>query len=568
MPDPEQVAATGCLAGGRKHQVTDKQGKPMSGRLCEHHFDTLSRILRDIEREAAPWQVTESDRRLTNLDLVPSMQIDWNSSGGALASELSPVRLNALVHRDTRHGLGDWEDEDDRHAAGHAVSVLVVLHAWADQVRRDHHLTRPTVTVRLGWLHARRGPVCGHPCGHDTCGTWVTDTITAQPTITGERNLLTRQLDWIAGQPWVGDMYADLRQLRDQLRRANGTNPDDPLPGRCPNLIDGTGMQRAPVAGQTPAHLRAGVDGWRPLSHPVLRVHPTVGRPVGAGPPGPHPGSPAAGQEHPHRHRRPVVAALRRLPGDARHEHRPLHRLQPVAHRPTHLHVPMPHRPRTPTRIHLPPPAADRLVLPRPQAVRAPATRPTRHRHRQHPPQEDHMTTEPDPAHILTDTWLIFHTHRHFVRVHPHHHLSPVHPRRLVPVPHRHVRRQPPGPAVHHVGRGLRTITGHGTWTAPPQGPAVTWASGPHPRRRRTVHRQRALAVGLWSRSRSPESVASSSRTGAPGDCPEADPHPNHRHPAPSSRGNGNHGSHRPPPHRCRSSAPASSPPGKTPANQ
>ena len=237
MPDPAQ--ATGCLAGGRKHPVTDKRGEPISGRLCEHHFDTLGRILRDIEREAAPTQVTESDRLLTNLELAPSMQIDWNSSGGALASELSPVRLNALVHRDTRHGLGDWEDEDDRHAAGHAVSVLVVLHAWADQVRRDHHLTRPTVTVRLGWLHARRGPVCGHPCGHDTCGTWVTDTITAQPTITGERNLLTRQLDWIAGQPWVGDMYADLRQLRDQLRRANGTNPDDPLPGRCPNLIDG-----------------------------------------------------------------------------------------------------------------------------------------------------------------------------------------------------------------------------------------------------------------------------------------------------------------------------------------
>ena len=84
------------------------------------------------------------------------------------------------------------------------------------------------------------------------------------------------------------------------------------------------------------------------------------------------------------------------------------------------------------------------------------------------------MTTEPDPAHILTDTWLIFST--------------------LTGISFAFTRTttfllftlagwylfttsmcggNPLAPAVHHVGRGLRTITGHGTWTAPPQGPGT-----------------------------------------------------------------------------------------------
>jgi hypothetical protein len=238
-PEAAQPNRARCAAGGQPHHVTDGQGKPISGLLCEHHFDALARILRDIEREAALSQVTESGQRLPNLDPVPSMQIRWDRSGGSLASQQAPARLDVLVHTDHRHGTGKSEDDDDLRAAGLTASVLVVLHAWADHVRREHHLTRATTTVRLGWARSPRGPVCPRPCRHDTCGRWITDTIPAAPTITGERNLLTRQLPWIARQDWVGDMYRDLRQLRDQLRRANGTAPDDPLPGRCPNMING-----------------------------------------------------------------------------------------------------------------------------------------------------------------------------------------------------------------------------------------------------------------------------------------------------------------------------------------
>lgn len=228
-----------CAAGGRPHPVTDSGGRPVTGWLCDRHLHALGVILRGIEREAASYQYLDSGKLLGNLNPVPSMQIRWDRSGGGLASQQTPARLDAIVHRDPRRGTGMTPQAiDDEAAWDSSASTLETLHSWAEQVRRERPLTRPTATVRLGWLYNRRGPICGWHCGHDTCGMWITDTIRAEPTIRSERDLLTRHLDWIAGQDWAGDLYKDLARLLDQLRRTNGTHLADPLPGRCPSLID------------------------------------------------------------------------------------------------------------------------------------------------------------------------------------------------------------------------------------------------------------------------------------------------------------------------------------------
>jgi len=182
------------------------------GLLCAGHHSRLASMLRDVEDEAC------------HLDARPSMQQRMDSGKGSLASERAPVRLEVVVLNDRRtrgagqrppgpHCVECWHGscEDirawlDAQAAGavQAMSILDVLGSWARLVREERDLAEP-------------------------------DSVT----ITGERDLLTRQLDWVAAQPWVDEAYSDLRTLLGQLRSANGTTPEKPA-GRCPDLITGS----------------------------------------------------------------------------------------------------------------------------------------------------------------------------------------------------------------------------------------------------------------------------------------------------------------------------------------
>lgn len=166
------VAANGC----KRHAVI--------GYLCRGHFERLGAMLRDIEDEAAI------------LSAVPSMQQRVGSGKGSLASERAPARLDVLVHTDRRRGTGRSETDDDANAAGDTLPILDVLHSWARVVREERGFVPGSVTV------------------------------------TGERDLLTRQLEWIAEQPWVDECYGDLSRLLGQLRACNGTAPEKPA-GRC-----------------------------------------------------------------------------------------------------------------------------------------------------------------------------------------------------------------------------------------------------------------------------------------------------------------------------------------------
>jgi hypothetical protein len=260
-----------CAVHGRPHAATD-------GRLCRPHFEEIGTWLRDIQ--------TEAER----LDPAPSTSSRLGQGGGGtLASQQTPVDLDAVVYTDPRstaHGhrhVGpiclmcqtlagractcpplEWRravhyagcprygvhpsclhilaDVDERAAnAERLVSVVATLHTLAQRVRDERMLGTPTTHVvdRMPGV-AWPGPVCEFPCTHDTCQSmaWWRD-LPTPPTVASERDLLTRQLDWIATQPWVLEMRAELADLRTQLLRHNRNDDEQPLTGHCYRLVDG-----------------------------------------------------------------------------------------------------------------------------------------------------------------------------------------------------------------------------------------------------------------------------------------------------------------------------------------
>lgn len=173
-----RTAVTTCAVPGRTHSSDDGL------RLCRNHLDELAGWLHSIEEEV----------RL--LDARPSMQANWNGSrGGTLASHQSSARIAALVQADPRRvPLARLTDLDGKDST---LSAADTLHRWAQKVRDGRELT-----------------------------------ISGRLTVITERQLLTRHLEWAAGQPWAGTMWAELRRLRNQLQSVNGTG--ELRVGGCP----------------------------------------------------------------------------------------------------------------------------------------------------------------------------------------------------------------------------------------------------------------------------------------------------------------------------------------------
>jgi hypothetical protein len=148
---------------------------------------------------------------------VPSMQQRSGSGTGSPAFQRTPVRLTVVALLDPRtrpagqrppgpacvecwHGtcidIRAWVDAYDANAV-QTLAVLDVMHSWARVVREERALSDP-------------------------------DTVT----ISGERDVLTRWLDWVADQPWIDELYQQVREVLYQLKAVNGTSPDKPV-GRC-----------------------------------------------------------------------------------------------------------------------------------------------------------------------------------------------------------------------------------------------------------------------------------------------------------------------------------------------
>lgn len=173
-----EESTTGCV-------VHSKPAEARHGLLCTAHFDRLADMLREIEEQAAL------------LSTTPSMAVRTGSAGGSLASQRSPARLDAIVARDPRRGDIYANVNFDEWGMDETLSVLETLHSICRQVREERRLTAPSTV-----------------------------------TITGERDFLTRQLPWLAEQPYIDETYDILRSLLHQLRSTNGHRPDRPLT-RC-----------------------------------------------------------------------------------------------------------------------------------------------------------------------------------------------------------------------------------------------------------------------------------------------------------------------------------------------
>lgn len=164
---------TRCLIGGGSHAAQDGM------RICARHAQRLSEDLRDVELE------------YSTLDPRKSLTARLGAGkGGSLASHQTPVDVDVLVLTDRRRNSGRiTADDHDPHGLDDTPETLDVLGSWARLVREERGLATPT------------GPA----------------------TISGERDLLTRQLPWIIEQDWVDDMAQEVHQLLGALQRANRT---------------------------------------------------------------------------------------------------------------------------------------------------------------------------------------------------------------------------------------------------------------------------------------------------------------------------------------------------------
>lgn len=210
-----------CVIRGKEHPAFEGL------LICQQHLKDLSRMLGEVEDEAI------------HLEVAPSMAILYDRSGSGLASETSPVRTTPSALLDRRRGTGmTYASQDDEIAWDDTPSAIETLHSRARLVREERHLSTPTTTVLLGRGRRRAGaigPFCDRLCGHDSCGPWITDSVRSPATLTGERELLSRHLRWVAEQPWVDEFYDELHALLAALRRAN--NSQRVPAGTCGTLL-------------------------------------------------------------------------------------------------------------------------------------------------------------------------------------------------------------------------------------------------------------------------------------------------------------------------------------------
>lgn len=220
-----------CPIGKKEHQAIDKSGRPTGHQLCLHHFTRLASNLRGIETQIGKLSAAKS------LAISYGVGGGGNSGSGSPAFTKAPARLDPIVLSDRRRGRGDDEEGDEETALGYSTDpVLPTLAFYADRIRSERPIAVRTISAE-GRFVGMIGPACATLCEHPTCGEIsrrVRITAPAPATVHSERDLLTRNLDYIATYwPDVAVFYSAIADLLGQLTAANGTAPPPPI-GRCP----------------------------------------------------------------------------------------------------------------------------------------------------------------------------------------------------------------------------------------------------------------------------------------------------------------------------------------------
>ncbi len=185
---------TACLNGCHTRPDTDGNRHPVQ-------TEDPSLVCRACEDRLLDWL----DDIPTTYLLLPAFiepgSVDGNpeSKTTKAANPPVPVRLEVLDLLDERHGRR-WQGTA---AADDRRGVLGTLESWARMVREERKVATPVDAA----------------------------------TVAGEAACLRRHLLWICEQPWVTELYTDIKTLHRDLADAVGDYRPRPV-GRCENITE------------------------------------------------------------------------------------------------------------------------------------------------------------------------------------------------------------------------------------------------------------------------------------------------------------------------------------------
>lgn len=200
--EPTTDCLNGCQAGsGQERQPVQTEGPSL---ICPDCLKKLARWLRQISERYALLP------RVLDHGSVPA---DPGTKATKRPDPPAPMRLEVVDQLDTRDGRG----------------VLGLVHAWAQMVRDERRMPDCCTCGHMALGHvaatAKKPAYCSAKAC--TCTTYRP----VQATVVGECNLLIANLPWIVAQPWVGDLFEELRVLHRQLGDVVGERRRQPIAG-------------------------------------------------------------------------------------------------------------------------------------------------------------------------------------------------------------------------------------------------------------------------------------------------------------------------------------------------
>jgi hypothetical protein len=138
----------------------------------------------------------------------------------------APLRLEIRDLLDYRRGI-QYDDHGQPIIGDNRHGVFGIILGWAGRIRIERHEPRSCDCGHPASLHRWAPPLaslCRANCG---CRDWRITT-----TLTRECSYLLGNLAWCTEQPWVEDLYAEIKPLHRQLRDAVGEYRTHPV-GTC-----------------------------------------------------------------------------------------------------------------------------------------------------------------------------------------------------------------------------------------------------------------------------------------------------------------------------------------------
>lgn len=212
---PTNECANGCHtgSGGEWHPV-ETEGTNTICAACIERLDTWLRSIPDLYHQLPI---------VLEHGTVPA---DPGTKQTKRPDPPAPMRLEVTDMLDTRRTV-QYDEAGWPILADNRRGVFGALLAWAAQVRRERNLPRVCLDCKHeAVLHRALVPfvsLCRADCA---CTTW-----TVRSSVYQEGRFLVQHLAWIAGQPWVSDLYDEMRLLHQQLSDAVGERREQPIAG-------------------------------------------------------------------------------------------------------------------------------------------------------------------------------------------------------------------------------------------------------------------------------------------------------------------------------------------------